>query len=447
MTDNVDVQPHNIQAEEATLGSCLIDPDAILAVRAIIKPRDFYISRHQLVYAAYLAAIDAGNEAPTYIELCETLERQGKLEDVGVAAFITSLINKTPTAMNAMHYARIVAHTGYLRRAIAAAQKIARIAYQDDEDSVDSKQEQIERIVFDLAPTNEGEGLEHISVPVDELEAEMARREKGELPSAIPTGFIEMDKLLEGGLQQSDLIIIAARPSMGKTALMLDIARNAAHKYHKNVAVFSLEMSKAQIVRRLVTSRSGIDSKTFRVGKLAERDCPMFIQVTGEMRNSGIYIDDRGNQSTSQMRAKLRRLMAQTDIDLIIIDYLQLMRTDRRTSGLYEKTATLSRDLKAFAKEFDVPVVVGSQLSRKCEDRNDKRPMMSDLRDSGTIEEDADIVAFIYRDEYYDPLTDQPNVAEINLAKHRNGPTGMFPLFFKKGSATFRNIELGEVAL
>lgn len=444
--DAMDMLPHNLEAELATLGALLIDPDAILKVREIAHPRDFFIGKHQWLYSAYLKAVDSGNDAPDYVTLCDTLERQGQLEDVGGAAFITSLANRTPTALNVEHYARIVARTGYLRRAIAAAQKIAQVAYQDDEIEIDSKQEAIERIVFDLAPISDGDGLEHIRVGAGDVYDEMGRRVGGQLPPGVKTGFSIFDKMT-GGLQKSDLIIVAARPSMGKTSLMLDISRNAAAKYHKRVAIFSLEMSKTQLIQRLIASRSDISTTTLRNDRLPERDWPVFIDVVGELGNAEIYIDDAGNQSASKMRAKLRRLMARVDIDLIVIDYLQMMRTDRRTSGLYERTAQLSKDCKELAKEFDLPVVVGSQLSRACEQRINKRPLLSDLRDSGTIEEDADIVAFIYRDEYYNAETDAPNVAEINVAKHRNGRTGMFPLFFKRSAVTFKNMELDRTEL
>lgn len=439
-----DIRPHNIQAEQATLGAMLIDPDAILNVRELVNERDFYIGAHAAIYGAYLVAIDAGNEAPDYVTLCSVLDRNGKLEDVGGAAFITGLVNQTPTALNVEHYARIVARTGYLRRTITAAQRIAQIAYQNDEIGIDSKQEEIERIVFDLAPSNDGDGLEHISVATSAIYDEMERRQNGALPPGIKTGFYRFDQMT-GGLQKSDLVIVAARPSMGKTSLMLDIARNAARLYGKNVAVFSLEMSKSQIVQRLIASQSDINSTTLRSGRLAEKDWSVFVDVTGKLGAAGIYIDDRAALTASKMRSSLRRLIAQVDIDLIVIDFLQCMSTDRRTSGLYERTVQLSRDCKNLAKELNLPVIVGSQLNRKCEERADKRPMLSDLRDSGTIEEDADIVAFIYRDDYYNDASEQPNVAEINLAKHRNGATGMFPLFFKKSAATFKEIQIGEV--
>ena len=442
----VDRQPHNVEAELATIGALLIDPDAILRVREIAKPRDFFVSKHEWLYAAYLTAVDGGNDSPDYVTLCDILERQGRLEGIGGAAFITSLINATPTALNVEHYARIVARTGYLRRAIQAAQKIAQLAYADDETSVDSKQEEIERIVFGLAPQHEGEGLEHIGGTMSAVYDEMNRRDKGEMPPGVKTGFSKFDAMT-GGLQKSDVIIVAARPSMGKTSLLLNIVLNAAKKHHKRVAVFSLEMSKTQIVQRLIASETGIDSKRLRWGKLVDHEWPLMVNVSGTLEAAQIYIDDRPNQSASQMRSKLRRLLAKVEIDLIVIDYLQLMQADRRWSKIYEEASQVSHDVKGLAKEFNLPVLIGSQLSRACEQRSDKRPMLSDLRESGAIEQDADIVAFIYRDEYYNPATEQPNIAEILVKKHRSGPTGLFPLYFKKETATFRSIELYEVVL
>jgi replicative DNA helicase len=446
MTENeIELQPHDIQAERATLGSLLIDPDAILNVRENLHPRDFYVSQHQWLYSAYLTAIDGGNEAPDYVTLCSILDRNGQLEEIGGAAFITSLINQTPTAMNVEHYAQIVARTGYLRRAIAAAQKIAQIGYNNDGGDILTKQEEIEQIAFNLAPVRAGAGLQRIGEAASVFYDQIERRRKGEIGLGVGTGYPAFDKLLDGGLQKSDFIVVAARPSMGKTALMLNIARNASKMHNKNVALFSLEMSKAQIVQRLVASESRLDSGRLRTGRLDDSEWPIFVQAMGAIDNAGIYIDDMANQSASQMTASLRRLLAKVEIDLIVIDYLQCMQARGAAKDLYHKTSKLTKDCKALAKEFNLPVVVGSQLSRACEQRNDKRPIKSDLRDSGTIEEDADVVAFIYRDEYYNPHTDTPNIAEINVAKHRNGPIGMFPLYFHGPTSTFRNIELKAV--
>lgn len=439
-----DLRPHNLQAERATLGALLIDPDAILSIRGTVRASDFYTASHQALYAAYITAIDGGNNAPDYVTLCDILERQGRLEEIGGAAFITSLINETPTAMNCEYYAGIVARTGWLRRAITAAQKIATIAYKDDGDGVEDKQAQIERLVFDLAPQESGAGLTHIADTVIAVEDEMKRREHGALPPGIMTGFSKFDKMT-GGLQKQDYVIIAGRPSMGKTALMLDMARNAALKFGKRTAFFSLEMSRTQLVHRLIASQSNISSTVLRSERLNEADWPAFVDVMGRLSGAGIYIDDRGSLSALQMAARLRRLLAVTDIDLIVIDFLQQMSASRRTSGQYELTVQISKDIKWLAKEFDLPVLVGSQLSRKVEERSDKRPIKSDLRNSGTIEEDADIVVFLYRDDYYNKESEVPGVTEVDVAKHRNGPTGMFPLYFVKEKATFCEIQFNEV--
>jgi replicative DNA helicase len=245
-----------------------------------------------------------------------------------------------------------------------------------------------------------------------------------------------------GGMQKSDLIIIASRPGMGKTSLMLSIAQNAARKYNQRVAIFSLEMSAEQLVQRLVAAETGIDSQRLRIGNLREEEWPVFIQATGALAETMVFIDDTPSISAMQVRTKARRLYAEYGLDLLIIDYLQLMQSDRRTDNRVQEISYLSRALKGLARELNIPVVVASQLSRAVEQRNDKRPLLSDLRESGSIEQDADIVMFIYREEYYSPETDQPNIAEIIVSKHRNGPTGMVPLFFKKNLAQFCEVEM-----
>jgi replicative DNA helicase len=257
----------------------------------------------------------------------------------------------------------------------------------------------------------------------------------------VPTGFRQIDKLL-GGLQKSDLVIVAGRPGMGKTSLILSFAQNAARKYNQRVAVFSLEMSAEQLVQRLIASETGIDSQRLRLGNLREEEWPVFIQATGALSETMIFIDDTPSISAMQLRTKARRLYAEHGLDLIIVDYLQLMQTDRRIDNRVQEISLLSRSLKGLARELNIPVVVASQLSRAVEQRNDKHPMLSDLRESGSIEQDADVVVFIYRDEYYSPETDQPNIAEIIVSKHRNGPTGMVPLFFKKELAKFCEVEI-----
>ncbi len=432
--------PHNVEAEQAVLGALLIDPDAVYRVNTFLRADDFYVEKHRWIYEGILA-LHERHEAVDLVTLCDELERREQLAEIGGAAYITSLINATPTALNIEHYGHIVERTSTLRRLIGAAGEIAALAYQgaDDVDEVVDRAEQIlfgvsqRRVARDLVPIRDV-----ISEYYDRID--YLYRHKGET-IGIPTGFRNIDKLL-GGLQRSDLIIVAARPGMGKTSLMLSIARNAARKYDRRVAIFSLEMSAEQLVQRLISAETGIDSQRLRIGNLREEEWPRFIQATGELSEAMIFIDDTPSISAIQVRTKARRLYAEYGLDLIVVDYLQLMQSDRRIDNRVQEISLLSRSLKGLARELNIPVLVASQLSRAVEQRTDKRPMLSDLRESGSIEQDADVVMFIYRDDYYSPDTERPNIAEIIVSKHRNGPTGMVPLFFKKELAQFCDVEL-----
>jgi replicative DNA helicase len=431
--------PHNIEAEQAVLGALLIDPDAIFRINTFLRADDFYVERHRWLYDSILALHDRG-EAVDFVTLCDELERREQLAELGGAAYITWLIDATPTALNVEHYGRIVERTSTLRRLIGAAGEIAALAYEDNDD-VDEVVDRAEQILFGVSQQR----ITRDIVPIRDVVSEYYDRvnylyeHKGET-IGVPTGFRQVDKLL-GGLQNSDLIIVAARPGMGKTSLLLSFALNAARKYNQRVAIFSLEMSAEQLVQRLISAETGIDSQRLRIGNLREEEWPNFIQATGALSDTMIFIDDTPSISSMQVRTKARRLYAEYGLDMIVIDYLQLMQGDRRTENRVQEISFLSRTLKGLARELNIPVVVASQLSRAVEQRNDKRPMLSDLRESGSIEQDADIVIFIYRDEYYSPETDQANIAEIIVSKHRNGPTGMVPLFFRKEQAQFLEVE------
>jgi replicative DNA helicase len=432
--------PHNVEAEQAVLGALLIDPDAIYKVSTFLRADDFYVIKHQWMYESVTSLHERG-EAVDYVTLCDELERREQLAEIGGAAYITSLINATPTALNVEYYGRIVERTSTLRRLIGAAGEIAALAYEDT-DNADEVVDRAEQILFGVSQRRISRDL----MPIREVVSEYYDRidylyqHKGET-IGVPTGFRQVDKLL-GGLQKSDLVIVAGRPGMGKTSLILSFAQNAARKYNQRVAVFSLEMSAEQLVQRLIASETGIDSQRLRLGNLREEEWPVFIQATGALSETMIFIDDTPSISAMQLRTKARRLYAEHGLDLIIVDYLQLMQTDRRIDNRVQEISLLSRSLKGLARELNIPVVVASQLSRAVEQRNDKHPMLSDLRESGSIEQDADVVVFIYRDEYYSPETDQPNIAEIIVSKHRNGPTGMVPLFFKKELAKFCEVEI-----
>jgi replicative DNA helicase len=432
--------PHNVEAEQAVLGALLIDPDAIYKVNTFLVGEDFYVERHHWIYDAILD-LNERSEAVDLLTLSDELERRGHLVDLGGAAYLTSLINATPTALNVEHYGRIVERTSTLRRLIGAAGEIAALAYEDTDD-VGEAVDRAEQILFGVSQRR----ISRAMLPIRDVVSEYYDRidylyqHKGET-IGVPTGFRNLDKIL-GGLQNSDLIIIAARPGMGKTSLMLSIAQNAARKYDQRVALFSLEMSAEQLVQRLISSETGIDSQRLRIGNLREDEWPTFIQATGALSETMIFVDDTPSISAMQVRTKARRLYAEYGLDLLIIDYMQLMQSDRRTENRVQEISFLSRALKGLARELNIPVVVASQLSRAVEQRTDKRPMLSDLRESGSIEQDADIVMFIYRDDYYTPETEQPNIAEVIISKHRNGPTGMVPLFFRKELAQFLEVEM-----
>ena len=432
------IVPQNVEAEEAVLGSLLIDPEALFRVSPFLKGEDYYSQRNAWIHDAVFA-LHERREPIDFVTLCDELERQGLLEEVGGPAYITHLINAVPSAIHVEAYGHIVENAAIRRRLISAASTIAQLAYRETDDveqTVDQAEQALfsvsqRRITRDLAPIQE-----IIRRYYDRIEYLYAHQ--GE-PLGVPTGFIDLDRLL-GGLQRSDLIFIAARPAVGKTALCLSIAKNAAlHGLH--IAVFSLEMSGEQVVQRLVAMETGIDAQRLRLGQLREAEWPLFIQATGKLADVPIFIDDTPSISAMQMRTKARRLHSEHGLDLIVVDYLQLMPAGIRTENRVQEVSYISRSLKGLARELDVPVVAASQLSRAVEQRTEKRPLLADLRDSGSLEQDADVVIFIYRDELYNPETDKQHIAEIIVSKHRNGPTGTVQLFFRKHLAQFLDAE------
>lgn len=431
--------PHNVEAEEAVLGSLLIDPEALFRVSPFLKPDDFYLQKNGWIYESILA-LHERREPIDFVTLCDELERQERLEEIGGAAYVTHLINAVPSAIHVEAYGRIVEHSAIRRRLINAASQIARLAYQEDEDinqAVDRAEQTLfsvsqRRITRDLTPVQEV-----IRRYYDRIEYLYDHRDE---PLGVPTGFVDLDRLL-GGLQRSDLILIAARPSVGKTSLGISIARYAAN-LGQHVAIFSLEMSSEQVVQRMVSAETGIDAQRLRLGDLREDEWPLFVRATGRLSDLPLFIDDTPSISVLQMRTKARRLHAEHGIDLVLVDYLQLMTTDdRRNESRVQEVSYISRSLKGLARELDVPLVGISQLSRAVEQRSDKRPILADLRASGSLEQDADVVMFIYRDELYNPETEDQNIAEIIIAKHRNGPTGSIQLFFRDRLAQFLDAE------
>jgi len=432
--------PHNVEAEEAVLGSLLIDPEAIFRVSPFLKSDDFYIVKHGWIYDVVLGLHERRQPAD-FVTVCDELENREQLEEVGGPAYISSLINTVPTSIHVEAYGHIVERTALRRRLISAASQIAGFAYEEDQ-NVDEVIDRSEAVLFSISQRRASRDL----VPIKQVLADYYDRiaylyeHRGE-PLGIPTGFIDLDKLL-GGLQRSDLIIIAARPGVGKTSMLLAVALTAARRYKQKVAVFSLEMSNEQLVQRLMSSETGIDSQRLRLGDLQESEWPKFVAAAGRLSDAMLFIDDTPGISALQLRTKARRLHAEYGLDLIMVDYLQLMSGDFRSENRVQEISYISRALKGLARELNVPVLAASQLSRAVEQRHDKKPILSDLRESGSIEQDADVVMFIYRDEMYNPETEMKNIADIIVAKHRHGPTGTVQLFFRKHLAQFVDAEV-----
>ncbi|MCS7283293.1 MAG: replicative DNA helicase [Anaerolineae bacterium] len=430
--------PCDIEAEEAVLGALLIDPDALYRVAPFLRPEDFYLQKHGWIYEAILALHDR-REPVDYITLRNELEARGLLEEIGGPAYIARLMDAVPTAINVEAYGRIVEAAAIRRRLLAAASDIAQLAYQEGRD-IGEVLDRAEQLLFTISQRRVTRDL----VPIEEIvrqyydRIEYLYEHRGE-PLGVPTGFIDLDRLL-GGLQKSDLIIVAARPGVGKTSFCLSIARNAA-RLGKHVAIFSLEMSAEQVVQRLVSAETGIDAQRLRLGLLREEEWPLFVHATGVLAQLPIFIDDTPAISALQLRTKARRIHAEYGLDLIVVDYLQLMTADVRVENRVQEVSYISRMLKSLARELDVPLVAVSQLSRAVEQRTDKRPVLADLRESGSLEQDADVVLFIYREEMYKPDTEKQHIADIIVAKHRNGPTGVVQLFFRQQLAQFLDAE------
>ncbi|GIV69741.1 replicative DNA helicase [Caldilinea sp.] len=439
--------PANLEAERAVLGSLLLDPDAIIKVANFLRPQDFYRERHAWLYEAMLA-LHERREPLDFVTVVDELERRGQLEEIGGPAYITDLIAGTPSAMYVDHYARIVERTALLRRLIAAAGQIAELAYDDSQD-IEEVIDKAETLIFGVS-----EALIHRDLtPIRSIMTQVVDRidflaRNPNTLMGVPTGFTFLDRLL-GGLQKSDLIILAARPAMGKTSLALNIAQNAAKRYAARVAIFSLEMSSEQLVQRLLSMETGIDSHRLRLGQVHDDEWPILIEAASMLANTAIFIDDTPAATVNEIRTKCRRLYAEHGLDLVLIDYMQLMsgQGGGREANRQQEISYISRSLKGLARELNVPVIALSQLSRAVESRSDKRPMLSDLRESGSIEQDADVVMFIYREDYYIEDTDRQNIADVIVAKHRHGSTGTVSLYFRKELTQFRDLEVQRTEL
>jgi len=435
--------PQNLEAEQSVLGSLLIDPDAIIKVASFLRRDDFYRESHQLVFQSILDLHERRLPAD-FVTLVDELERQDAMDLVGGPAYLASLINMVPTSVHVEHYGRIVERTALMRRLIEAAGQIAALGYEDREEA-DQVIDDAERILFEVSQRRISRSLTPIGEVLrsyyDHIEFLVTHRDE---TLGVLTGFSDLDRLL-GGLQPSDLIIIAARPGVGKTSLAITMATNAALKHNSVVALFTLEMSAEQLAQRMVSSLSGIDSQRLRLGHIDEREWSEFTRISSDLSEKAIFIDDTPSPSPTEIRTKARRLAAEFDLDLIIVDYLQLMQSgDRRNENRVQEISYISRSLKALARELNVPVVALSQLSRAVEARQDKRPVLSDLRESGSIEQDADIVIFIYREEMYDENSPRINVADLIIAKHRNGPTATISLHFEPSLTRFGDLTIQE---
>ena len=438
------VPPQNIEAEQAVLGAMLIDKEAIAKASEILTSSDFYREAHRVIFNAMLELYNK-NEAVDMVTVTEILKRDNKLEDIGGLAYITSLANVVLTAANVKYHADIVAEKSVLRQLVRVSTEIAAMGYEANEDVgtlLDTAESRILEISnrkkkADFTPINDVlmESVQNIEKLINN---------KGGL-TGLPSGFADLDKLTSG-LHPSDFIILAARPSMGKTALALNIVQNVALRAHKkiggeprSVAFFSLEMSKEQLVNRMLCAEAGIDSQRLRIGEMGDKDWDALWGACDLMSKAKIYIDDTAGITVMDMRSRARRLKAEHGLDLIVVDYLQLMQGSgkRNNSGdRQQEVSEISRSLKALARELDVPVLALSQLSRSVEARQVKRPMLSDLRESGSLEQDADIVAFLYREDYYNPETENKHT-ELIIAKHRNGPVDTVNLFFHKQFTKF----------
>lgn len=442
-TSELRVPPHAPEAEKAVLGALMVDKDAITKVADIISAGDFYKESHNLIFAAMLRLYEH-NDPIDVLSISNTLEEQNKMDAVGGASYVASLVRGVTSASNITYYAKIIQKKAVLRRLISAASTINELGYNESED--------LEKILDDAEQTLFGisqKSLKQEFTPIKKILGEAFDRlddlhkNKGTM-RGVPTGFTDLDDLLSG-LQKSDLIILAARPSVGKTSLALDIARQVGTLAKIPVGIFSLEMSADQLVDRMIAAEANLDLWRLRTGNLKDSDFTQINETMGVLSEAPIFIDDTSSANIMEMRTMARRLQAEHDLGLIIIDYLQLME-GRGNENRVQEISEISRGLKTLAKELNIPIIALSQLSRAVESRPDQRPRLSDLRESGSIEQDADVVMFIYREDRVNPDTENKGVAEIIVAKHRNGPVGVKQLYFHEEAASYKNLEKHHVA-
>jgi replicative DNA helicase len=445
LTDLAPGAPHNREAEEAVLGAVLVNPEAYYDVASFLAPDDFFLHRNRWVWDAFNSLHDR-RQPMDILTVSEELERQGHLDEAGGPAYLAGLISNVPTSLHAEAYGRLVEESATRRRLLAAANQIARLAYQN-ETAVEEVVNESEKAVFGVSERR----LTHQLQPIRKVLSDyydridyLARHQDETI--GVPTGFVDLDRLL-GGMQPSDLLIIAGRPGQGKSGFCLSAAKNASQLHKKHVAVFSLEMSNDQLVQRLIAQETGIDSQRLRMGDIHDEEWPLFTQAVSALGDTHIYLDDTPAITPLQLRTKCRRIHMEARLDLVIVDYVQLMTGDSRIDNRVQEVSYITRNLKVLARELNVPVLAAAQLSRAVEQRSDKRPVLSDLRESGSLEQDADVVLFIYRPDQYETDTLKQNLAEIIVAKHRNGPVGSVELVFRRSLAKFENAETRRIQL
>ena len=422
MEDINRIPPHSVESEQSILGSIILDKEAIITVAETIQPMDFYKEAHKIIYESMLK-LNSNNEPIDLITLIEELRKEGHLDSIGGISYLTSLSTIVPTTSNVKYYANIVKEKSVMRQLIKASNEIINLGYDASTD-VQEILDKAEKNIFDISQEKSGDDIQPINVVLQDT-FEMIEKlctDKSEV-TGITTGFADLNKKING-LQRTDLILLAARPAMGKTAFSLNLVQNAALKGDASVAVFSLEMSKEQLVQRMLSAQSNVELSKIKTGNLGESDWPRIIDGMAVLSEANIFIDDTPGIKISEIRSKCRRLKIEKGLDLILIDYLQLMEGEGKNENRQQEIAKISRSLKILAKELDCPVVALSQLSRSPELRKDHRPILSDLRETGSIEQDADIVMFLYRDEYYHDDSEKKNIGEVIIAKNRHGETG-----------------------
>ncbi|WP_369802767.1 replicative DNA helicase [Sporosarcina sp. P16b] len=435
--------PHNNEAEQSVLGAIFLEPQALITASEILLPEDFYRIAHKKIFETMLILNDRGQPVDL-VTIAEELKVKNELEDVGGISYITELANAVPTAANIVYYANIVDEKALLRRLIRVATDIVEDGYTR-EDEVEALLGEAEKKMMEVSNRKNAGDFRHIKDVLVETydNIELLHTRKGDV-TGIPTGFRDLDKIT-AGFQRNDLIIVAARPSVGKTAFALNVAQNVATKTEENVAIFSLEMGAEQLVMRMLCAEGNIDAQVLRTGNLEADDWRKLTMAMGSLSNAGIFIDDTPGLRVNEIRSKCRRLQQEHGLGMVMIDYMQLiMGSGRGSDNRQQEVSEISRSLKGLARELKIPVIALSQLSRGVEQRQDKRPMMSDLRESGSIEQDADIVSFLYREDYYDKETEMQNMIEIIIAKQRNGPTGTVTLAFAKEYNKFLNIDWSQ---